>query len=92
MCLERPRRLFQIRDQHRQFGDLATCGEQLRGDDGLQPVLQRCALSAIPRSVEIIDLVEAAAELLGAGDECQPVEAAIVVQTVARCGTRRRGQ
>ena len=50
-------------------------------------LLDRPALFAIPDADEVVDLIEGAAELLGAGDERQSSKVVVVVQAVLSGGS-----
>ena len=74
MTFERRCRLLQFCSERCQFGKLVLGGSDLAGDELAQLVLDWTALAAIPRCGQARDLIEGAAELLGASDERQPVD------------------
>jgi hypothetical protein len=66
MPFERCGRLLQFGRERDQFGDLVVGGGDLARDELAGPVLDRSALTAVPRCGQAGDLVETAAELFGA--------------------------
>ena len=80
----------QLAGERRQLGHLSLGVAQLGGDQVMKAALHRAATLTIPDVRQICDLLQRAAELLGAGDERQPGEGGVVVQAVAARGAIRR--
>lgn len=74
------------------LGDVALDLGHLRGDEGPESVFHRPAIVGIPCFDEPGDLLERAPELLGTGDEAEPLDRAVVVDAVADAGPLGRCQ
>ena len=83
---------MQFASQGHQLDDLLLGGSEFVGDDTAEAVLDGSALPAVPGEGQVADLVERAAELLGAGDERESVEGSVVVQPVSGGGPGRLGK
>jgi hypothetical protein len=70
--------------------DPALSVSDLGGHEFVEASLDRSAALAVPDTGEVDDLLERAAELLGAGDERQPGDRVVVVETVAGLGSAGR--
>ena len=92
VTLERGGRLLQLGRERRQLGDLVLSGGDLGRHELAQLILDRSALAAVPCRGQAGDLIQAAAELLGASDEREPVKRPLVIHPIPGGSTRRLRQ
>ena len=82
VTLERRGGVLEFAGERREFDDLILSRGDLARNELAQLLLDRTALAAVPGRRQTGDLLEAATELLGAGDERQPIQGALVVHPV----------
>ena len=77
-------RHLELRGEGDELGDATLRVGDLCGHEVVEAALHGPASIAVPDRHEVGDLLERAAQLLGVGDERQPIQRAVVVEAVAR--------
>lgn len=75
---------LQLVGQRCQVGNVLAGMAQLLCEQVPESVLDRLAFAAIPGEGEVRDFLQAATQLLGPGDERQPIDGPIVVEPIPR--------